>query len=44
MTIIHQPLTAETIELWPKRVAIFVDGWEAVLNALNHHIDGGDHG
>jgi uncharacterized protein YndB with AHSA1/START domain len=38
--IVHEALTAETIELWPKRVTIFVGGWEAALGALNEHIGG----
>lgn len=32
--IVHRALTPETMELWPKRVAIFIGGWEAVLPAL----------
>jgi uncharacterized protein YndB with AHSA1/START domain len=44
VTIIHRPLTAETIELWPKRVAIFVNGWEAVLGGLKQHVEGGQDG
>jgi uncharacterized protein YndB with AHSA1/START domain len=32
--IVHRALTPETMELWPKRVASFISGWEAVLAAL----------
>lgn len=40
VVIVHLAETPKTIELWPKRVALFVGGWEAVLNALNQHIGG----
>ena len=40
VVIVHRPLTPETTELWPKRVAIFIDGWEAVLRELKQHIEG----
>lgn len=42
ITIVHQPLTAETIALWPARVALFTGGWDAVLHALGQHIGGSD--
>lgn len=44
VTIIHRPLTPETIELWPKRVETFVGGWEAVLGGLKDHIEGESNG
>ena len=44
VTIVHRPLTPETSALWPKRVAIFIDGWEAVLGGLKQHIEGGENG
>jgi uncharacterized protein YndB with AHSA1/START domain len=44
VVIVHRPLTPETLELWPRRVAIFVGGWEAVLGGLKQHIEGGTNG
>lgn len=40
VTIVHRPLTPETVELWPRRVATFIGGWEAVLGGLKQHIEG----
>ncbi|MGN6101535.1 MAG: SRPBCC domain-containing protein [Devosia sp.] len=34
VTIMHRPLTAEAIAIWPQRVATFHIGWQAVGLAL----------
>ena len=39
VTIVHQPLTAGAAEIWPRRVAQFVVGWDTVLPALRAFID-----
>lgn len=47
IVIVHRPLTPETIALWPKRVATFIGGWDAVLDALKQHlahIEGAENG
>jgi uncharacterized protein YndB with AHSA1/START domain len=44
VTIVHRPLTPETVEFWPKRVGIFSSSWEVVLDGLNQHIEGGTDG
>lgn len=42
--VVHRPLTAETIGLWPRRVPMFSGGWDAVLGDLKQHIEGGSNG
>ena len=40
ITVTHRALVLEAKSIWPQRVTKFIDGWDNVLPALKHFIEG----